>query len=183
MTRRVITAIPGEEWATLFTGFTRSAFRLETLQTYTAPDEEEALARFRAGEDPQIDLAWWTDLARKQTAAGRTMSRVRVIIEPPSEYTRFALVAYPVMAAAGDDIRIISVSPGSWPTDVPRHDFWLFDDRDLWFLNYDQAGVLRSAELLDDPRAITDHLRWRDAALAQAMPVNDYLRASARRAS
>ncbi len=183
MARRVINAIPGEEWGALFTGFTRSAFRLEAFQHYTAPDEEEALARFRAGQDPQIDLAWWTGLARRQTAAGRTMSRVRVIVEPPTEYTRFELVAYPVMAAAGDDIRIISVSPGTWPADVPHHDFWLFDDRDVWILNYDQAGVLLSAELQDDHQAVQEHLWWRDAALAQAIPVGDYLTVTARRAS
>lgn len=132
MARRIISAIPGQEWAALLTGFTRSAFRLEGFQHYSAPDEVEALARFRAGEDPRIDLTWWTDLARKHTQAGRTMSRVRVIVEPPSEYTRFELVAYPVMAAAGDDIRVISVDPGRWPADVPHHDYWLFDDRDVW---------------------------------------------------
>lgn len=108
------------------------------------------------------------------------MSRVRVIIEPPSEYTRFELLAYPVMAAAGDDIRIISVRPGDWPPDVPRHDFWLFDERDVWMLDYDPAGVLRSAELRDDPRTVQDHLRWRDAALGQAAPVSEYLAAGAR---
>jgi hypothetical protein len=132
MARRIISAIPGQEWAALLTGFTRSAFRLEGFQHYSAPDEIEALARFRADEDPRIDLTWWTDLARKHTQAGRTMSRVRVIVEPPSEYTRFELVAYPVMAAAGDDIRVISVDPGRWPADVPHHDYWLFDDRDVW---------------------------------------------------
>jgi hypothetical protein len=182
MAGRVISAIPGEEWAQLFTGFTGSAFRLETFQHYSAPDEVEALARFRAGEDPHIDLAWWTDLARKHTQAGRTMSRVRVITEPPSEYTRFELIAYPVMAAAGDDIKVISVRPGDWPANVPRYDYWLFDDRDVWVLNYDSGGVLRSAELRDDPQAVQDHRRWRDAALAQAIPVNEYLAAGARRA-
>lgn len=180
MAGRVINAIPGGEWAKLFTGFTGSAFRLETFQHYSAPDEVEALARFRSGQDPRIDLAWWTDLARKHTQAGRTMSRVRVIIEPPSEYTRFELVAYPVMAAAGDDIKIISVRPGNWPANVPHHDYWLFDDRDVWVLNYDSDGVLRSAELRDDPQAVQDHLRWRDAALAQAIPVSEYLAVSAR---
>jgi hypothetical protein len=111
------------------------------------------------------------------------MSRVRVIIEPPSDYTRFELVAYPVMAAAGDDIRIIAVSPGTWPAGVPHEDYWAFDDRDVWAMRYNDAGVFLRAELLDDPQAILNHLRWRDAALAQAIPVNGYLGISARRAS
>jgi hypothetical protein len=183
MASRVITALPSEEWAALLTGFTRSAFRLEALQHYTAPDEQEAFARFCAGQDAEINLSWWTELARSHTTAGRTMSRVRIIIEPPSDYTRFELVAYPTMAAAGDDIRIIAVSPGAWPAGIPHEDFWLFDDRDVWVMRYAADGTFLRAELLDDRRAILDHLRWRDAALAQAIPVADYLAIADRRAS
>jgi hypothetical protein len=183
MARRMIASLASPEWAGLFTGFTSSAFRLEGLQHYTAPDETEAFARFRAGKDPKVDLSWWTGLARGHTAAGRSMSRVRVVIEPPSDYTRFELAHYPAMVAAGDDIRIIPTAPGTWPAGIPRHDFWLFDDHDVWILNYDAAGVFLSAELRDDPRSITDHLRWRDTALSRAVPVSDYLAAPARRAS
>lgn len=181
MTSRSITQLPGPEWAALLTGFTRSAFRLETLQHYTAPDEAEAFARFRAGQDPAIDLSWWTELARTHTAAGRTMARVRVIVEPPSDYTRFALLAYPLMAAAGDDIQIISAEPGSWPEGVPREDFWLFDDV-AWVMNYDADGAFVSADQLQDPAATAEHLRWRDAALAQSIPVTQYLALAARQA-
>ena len=74
-------------------------------------------------------------------------------------------------------------SPGTWTAGVPHEDYWLFDDRDVWVLRYDDAGVFLRAELLDDPGAILDHQRWRDTALAQAIPVNDYLGISARRAS
>jgi hypothetical protein len=175
MVRRVIDRIPGPEWASLFTGFTDSAFRLETLQHYTEPDEQIAFAKFRAGQDSEMDLTWWTGLARQHAAAGHAMSRVRIVIEPPSDYTRFELLAYPIMAAAGDDIRIISVMPGTWPSGIPREDFWIFDGRDVWVLIYDQAGLPLRAELLDDHQAVFDHLRWRDKALAQAIPVNDYL--------
>ncbi len=183
MATRIITAIPGPEWAALFTDFTRSAFRLETFQHYTAPDEQEQYARFLAGEEPRPDLTWWTKLARGHVAAGRTMSRVRVIVEPPSDYTRFELAAYPIMAAAGDDIRIISVSPGAWPPGIPHEDFWIFDSRDLWVLRYDGSGFLLSAELVDDSRVVADHLRWREKALELSVPVSDYLAAGSRTAS
>jgi hypothetical protein len=183
MAHRIITSVASPEWVRLFTGFTHSAFRLEGLQHYTAPDEEEAFTRFRAGKDPEVDLSWWIGLAKGHTAAGRSMSRVRIVIEPPSDYTRFELAHFPAMAAAGDNIRIIAVSPGTWPADVPHHDFWIFDDRDVWILSYDDAGTFLSAELRDDPRAISEHLCWRDAALRRAIPVNDYLAMPAMRAS
>jgi hypothetical protein len=167
------------EWTKLLRGFRRSAFRLEALQHYSEPEEAEAFARFRAGQDPLLDLAWWLGLAAGHTRAGRRMSRVRVIVEPPSDYTRFELAHYPAMVAAGDDIRIIPTTPGNWPAGLPQHDFWLFDDQDVWILDYDPAGVFLGAELTTDPQDITDHLHWRDAALAQSISVHDYLAATA----
>ena len=183
MAARTITAIPGPEWAALFTDFRQSAFRLEIRQHYTAPDEQEEFGRFLAGEEPQPELTWWTELARGHIAAGRSMCRVRVIVEPPSDYTRFELAAYPVMAAAGDDIRIISIAPRSWPPGIPHEDFWIFDDQDLWILHYDETGFLYCAELADDPQVVADHLGWRDTALELSIPVNDYLAAGSRKAS
>lgn len=174
MARRIpSTASP--EWAELFTSFTHSAFRLETLQHYAEPAEAEAFARFRTGKEPDLDMSWWLGLAERHTAAGRKMSRVRVVAEPPSAYTRFEFVYFPAMAAAGDDIRVIPVAAGSSPAGLPRQDFWLFDEHDVWILEYDGDGMLLGGELLDDPQAVTEYLCWRDTALAQAIPVCDYL--------
>lgn len=178
-----ITSTASPEWIALFTGFSKSAFRLEGLQVYREPDEAEAVARFVAGQDPQVDLSWWLNLAKEHTTAGHRMSRVRVIVEPPTDYTRFELYCYPRMAEAGDDIRIISTPPGTWPPGLPRHDFWIFDDRDVWRLFYDPAGVFLGADLLEDPEEIADHLRWRDLALAESTPVRSYLATPQRRAS
>jgi hypothetical protein len=181
---RIITSDTSPEWAALFTGFRHSAFRLEGLQHYTGPPAEaEAFARFHAGQDPQVDLSWWLGLARKHTAAGGTMSRVRVVVEPASPYTLFELELFPQLAAAGDDIQIIPVAPGAWPTGLPHYDFWLFDDQDVWILTYNEDGAFVQAELRDDRQAVADHRRQRDAALRHAVPVNDYLRAAAQQAS
>jgi Family of unknown function (DUF6879) len=178
-----ITSTASPQWARLFTAFTRSAFRLEGLQHYAEPGEAEAFARFCAGQVPQVDLSWWLGLARGHICAGRSMSRVRIIEEPPTDYTRFELACYPAMVEAGDDIRIIAGPPGTVRHGLPPHDFWLFDDRDVWVLTYDPDGVFRYAELLDDPRVVADHLRWRDLALAQSISVHDYLVAAEGRAS
>lgn len=183
MATRVITSLASPEWAALFTTFTDSAFRLEGLQHYTMDDEAEAFARFCAGQDPHVNLSWWTGLARGNTAAGRRMARVRVITEPPSDYTRFELAHYPAMVAAGDDIQVITTPEGTWPPGLPRHDFWLFDDRDVWILDYDHTGTFLGAELRTDPETVTSHQRWRDAAIGQAIPVSEYLAQASRNTS
>lgn len=176
MPTRIITSLLSPEWPALFRNFNSTAFRLETLQHYSEPNEDAALARFLVDGQPDVGLlSYWTSLVIDHAAAGRRMSRVRVVEEPPTDYTRFELANFPLMVAAGDDIRIIATSGGTWPAGIPQHDFWLFDDQDLWALHYGDAGEFRRAELLHDPHTIEQHRRWRDAALEQAIPVADYL--------
>lgn len=165
------------EWLSLFEGFTKSAYRLEGLQTYDATGEEEAFARFLADGSYDLDLSWWTSMAKGHVEAGHKMTRVRVIVEPLSDYTRFELAGYPQMAAAGDEIRIIVAPEGGWPAGVPQHDYWLFDDRDVWLMHYDDAYAFVGAELLDDPERIAEHLKWRDSTIAQSVPLETYLAA------
>lgn len=162
-------------WAELFTSYTRSAFRLEGQQTYSNPDEDAALARFLAGEPLDLDLSWTSSRTRAQAAAGRTKTRVRVVVEPLTDYTRFELVVYPELVAAGEDIRIIAVPEGGSPDGLPEHDYWLFDDRDVWRMHYNDHYRFSGAEQVVDPDVIAQHLRWRDAALAQAVPLDEYL--------
>jgi hypothetical protein len=83
------------EWKALFSSFSRSAYRLEGQQTYSSPTEDAALARFLAGEPHGVNLSWTTSKTRANVAAGRTEIRVRVVVEPPNDYTRLELVVYP----------------------------------------------------------------------------------------
>jgi hypothetical protein len=168
---------PGDdvEWAALFTGFTATAFRLEGQQVYSSDVEDVALARFRAGEPHGVDLSWTLSKLREQRAAGRAQTLVRVVLEPPTDYTRMELTVYVEMAAAGQDTRVLPAPSGHWPDGVPRHDFWLFDDRRVWRLHYTDDHRWAGAELLDDEASIADHLRWRDTVLAGAVPLDVYL--------
>jgi hypothetical protein len=165
----------GAEWAALLTSYTRSAYRLEGQQVYSDPDEDAALARFLDGQPPAIDLSRTISRTHAQVAAGRTKTRVRVIIEPPTDYTRLELVIYPELAAAGEDILIIAVPEGDWPAGLPTYDYWLFDDREVWRMHYNDDHTARGAELLEGEDVLADHLQWRDNALRQAVPLQGYL--------
>ncbi|MDQ2708668.1 MAG: hypothetical protein M3Z25_13960 [Actinomycetota bacterium] len=167
-----------DEWAALFTGYAKSAYRLEGRQVYRNPDDDAAVARFLAGEpfDPD-DLSWVLPKLRAQVAAGRTKTVVRVVVEPPTDYTRWELTFYPHVNAAGQDTRIIAVPEGEWPVGLPRHDYWLFDEHDVWRMHYNADLTFHGAELIEDEAAIAQHLVWRDLALALAEPLKDYLAA------
>lgn len=163
-------------WPALFEQFKKSAYRLEGQQTYSNDAEDEAVERFRRGEG-FIPLDPWPaiDHVRQSVAKGLTRTRVRVVEEPPTDYTRMELAAYPYLVEAGEDIRIISIGEGEWPSGLPRYDYWLFDDHDVWRMHYGDDHRFRGAELIEDEDSIRQHLQWRERALAQAIPLDEYL--------
>lgn len=172
---RWIRPVDRDEWTELFASYLKSAFRLEGQQIYSSDSEDAHLAKFLAGDTAELDLSPRFRTAIPQIAAGRAKTTVRVVIEPPTDYTRMAFSLYPRMIAIGEEIRIIAVPEGEWPADLPQHDYWLFDDRDVWRLHYDDGHRAIGAELLDGEDVLTEHLRWRDIALAQSIPFDDYL--------
>jgi hypothetical protein len=169
----------GEEFDARFRQFRSSVFRLETLQVYRGSGEDDAIAAFQAGvaeppDDPeQTD---WEEMIRANLRAGRAMQRVHVVIEPLSPYMRFELTwAYAPNVAAGEDIRIIPVSENEWPSELPRQDFWLFDDVELFVAHYADDGLWLGVEPVADPAQLEAARRWRDAALRLALPWRAYI--------
>ena len=79
--------------------------------------------------------------------------------------------------AADEDIRLIPVREGeAWPMDVPQAtDYWLFDSRELYQQHYEPDGTWLGTKPVADPARIVTACHWRDAALHQAMPWQDYV--------
>lgn len=172
---RWITTTKDPAWADLFTSYTKSAYRLEGQQIYNSPSEKTEFDRFLAGEPLQLELSWVRPKITAQIAAGRSETTVRVVVEPQTDYTRFELAVYPEFVALGRDIRIVSVQEGEWPEGIPRHDYWLFDDRDVWRMHYREDYSFVGAELLEDEAVIAEHLQWRDTAIARSVSLDNYL--------
>jgi hypothetical protein len=174
MARRVIRDLADPEFGRLFTDVRRSWFRLEALQRYDVPYERGEFAAFLRGEPLDTTPGPWQAMLREHVAAGRQLVRVHVIEEPLSDYIRYELAAYVPNSEAGEDVRVIPVRRGDWPPDVPRHDYWLFDDERLWLMDYDTAGAFEAVRLVEDPAAVDQHRHWRNAALAHSIPLADY---------
>ena len=172
-----ITIPPADEFSDRFTTFRYTAYRLETLQSYDVPQEEESLAAFLAGDPvsfgPPKD--GWTATVAEAVAAGKLMRRVHIVEEPLSDYLRYEMLSYRPNVDAGEDVRILPVAPGRWP-DRPRRDYWLFDSADLWLMNYGRDGHFTGAGPVRDAAEIVMHNYWRDAALHAAVPYADYVR-------
>ena len=175
---RRIEDVTSSEFDALFTSFEHAAYRLETLQVYDVSYEVEPYQAFMSGHPQPHDPAKnaWVSMIKEAVAAGKAFQRVHVVREPLTDYLRYELGwSYLPNVEAGEDIRILPAEPGRWP-ELPRHDYWLFDSRDLWVMEYTEDGTFRSVEQVDDPAAIVRHAYWRDAALHQAVPYRDYMR-------
>ena len=166
----------GEDFYRLFASFEHTAFRLEALDRYTVPDEDEQYRRFLA--DEPLDNTYmkpWLDIVADLATAGKRMQRVRVATEPLGDYLRFQFTCgYPYDIEAGEDIRILG-SETAQALGVPRQDFWLFDSRQLARMYFDAEGHFLGAELVDEPATVVRHCYWRDAALHYAVPYQRYV--------
>ncbi|GAA4719281.1 hypothetical protein APR04_003421 [Promicromonospora umidemergens] len=161
----------GEEFGHLFESFERTAFRLETLAVYDVEDEREEIARFLAGQDmgPEWDDNPWI---RSMTDKGKSVSRVHVLRSPLTDYLRYELSAYPGNIKAGESIGIIDLAEQQ-VTGLPGHDFWLFDDREVYRMHYTPEGKFVGAELLPDNR-LAEYQGFREVARAHAAPFASY---------
>lgn len=166
--------LAGEDFRAVCLGFEHTAFRLETRERYVDDEEREPLRRFLAGEPP--DDEWfmdWYDAVARLAHAGKRMERVRVVSEPPSEYTRFGIdLARRLNVPAGEDIRYLP-RPRAEALGLPDEDFWLLDSSRVLTLRFDD-GVLLGAELITDPAAVVQRAGWRDAAWHYAVRVGEY---------
>ncbi|WP_431868856.1 DUF6879 family protein [Nocardiopsis eucommiae] len=150
-----------------------TAFRLETLQVYDVGYEEEAFRRFLA-DGERISTAShreWTRIV----GSGRRFRRVHVVTEPLTDYLRFESVcAYRASVEAGEDVNILPVDEGSWPKDIPRFDYWLFDSERLVRMNYTTDGTMLTPELVTAPEEVVRANAVRDRALHVATPFPEY---------
>lgn len=175
MNRWILPTEDRVEWGKLLSSYQISSFRLEAQQVYSNASENAWLVDFLAGR-PMVDADFAQRLARSQErmAAGCTKVTVRLVVEPQTDYTRMELATYRTVVAGGEDVRVIIAPDGEWPSGLPKHDFFLFDDRDVWRMHYADDFTFAGAEQLSGAAELVDHRRWRDRALQLAIPLLDY---------
>lgn len=161
--------VPDEGFPDLLRACKREAFHLEVLDTYAEPNEHEPLRRFLADEPD--DYAWfqpWAELVEETTSRGVAVTRVRIITEPHTDYTRFALAVAELNVRAGEDIRYL---PRHAAGEVPPDDYWLLDDETVVFSAFGESGGWSGA-VTTDPHiaAYCRGLRARFWPLATPLP-------------
>jgi hypothetical protein len=168
-----------DEFTDLFRGFTCSARRLESRQHTHIDAEQPRFRAFLAGELPET-CEWeptsWTEMIGRQTRAGRTLQRVRVMSQPLSEYNRYLLYRTPYNLGAGEDIRYLERAQAN-AMGLPDHDYWVFDSALICFLRFTANGRLIGYDVVDDPEIVAWHEEFILRALDVATPYDAYVAA------
>lgn len=164
-----------EEYGSLFT-FEHTAFRLEVQPFYTVDYELESVAAFVAGQPvPPTEvpeLAQWFDYLREQTDAGRTIERVRVQPDPPTDYQRWERYVGRWNAGAGERIGYITPERAAAAGIPIEHDWWLFDSKRILRMEFDEDLVLTGGYLITRPSEVAKFCAWRDLAVHNSAPID-----------
>jgi hypothetical protein len=161
-----------------------SAWRLETLQHYAVPADEERQRAFHAREPlpppgpGKLDTLAVVSGLRQ---VGRRVGRVHVVDRPLSAYVRYELAVYAENAEAGEDIRIAdrTLHP---ELESLAQDFAIFDeempDATVVLFDYDDAGLIRGYRLADDAETVDRCRRQRELAVSRSVPLAEFTAAA-----
>lgn len=160
---------------------TEEAFRLEARQRYNVPYEETLIRAFKEGELPPENESITRHMASVNSlrAAGKRDYRVHVIELPLTPYLRYELDGYRENIEAGEEIFI---ADRAWHFDLVEltEDFMLLDGGTdhasvVWY-RYNANDELLARDLSHDPADIGVCRRWRDVAMAHAIPYAEFMR-------
>jgi hypothetical protein len=159
-----------EEFDGMFTTFKHSAWRLETRRRYAWDEQQDTYQEFltEGRVDWDLDDAWCRE-RREQAALGKTVQRVRVLDEPPTDGQRYLLDNARRNSAVGESIHVLARSTAD-ELGLPREDFWLFDGRVVALLHFNDADEMTGVELITNPVEVLRYVQAREAAWHHAVP-------------
>lgn len=175
MRRALTDGGPGTDFWQAFLEFKRSAWRFEQQPAYFIGYEHKQFDDFLAGhpkpptENP--DLGDWMKQVARQAAEGKTVGRVRILDEPPTDYQRWMLWMDRWNREAGETIQYLSRSGARRSGLLPAAsgpDWWLFDDERLVLMHFDVEYRRIKVELLVDEPEVVQARRWRELAITAA---------------
>ncbi|MCI3238202.1 DUF6879 family protein [Streptomyces spinosisporus] len=154
----------------LFEIFEHTAWRLETRRRYASDESTETYAQFLAEGRVDWDMSsWYCETIRRQTAAGKTVARVRLVDDPPTAGQRYLLINAERNTELGEDIRTLRRADAD-RLKLGNEDFWIFDSRLVARLNFTDADELTDVELITEPAEVIRYAMLRDAAWHHAVP-------------
>jgi hypothetical protein len=153
------------------------AFRLEALPAYDVSAESGDLRAYLAGEPFKKSEAGqaFHEWVRRQVEAGVRWHRVRLVRGPLSDYERWEFEwGYTWNEQYGHHTLVLDLTEVPDSPELPGYDWWMLDERVVLRFHYSDTGKFIGADLIEGPEEVTAHMRYRDAALAAAVPFPEY---------
>ena len=131
-----------------FDSFKKSAFRVETLQSYNVDEEKEAYKYFQQHKQ-LLDGFWkdWHDIIKQAKLRWAIMQRVHLIHFPITPYISFEMEFYKKSMMYWEEIFYLPFEDCSVEVDS---DFWIFDDITVLKMLYGEDGSFLKFEEIKD---------------------------------
>jgi hypothetical protein len=153
-------------------GVRKSLFRFEGLQDYSAEDGNKVVRDFLKTGDigPKASESdWWKWIKELNDLAIKTQ-RVRMVVEPLTDYTRWELAALKEASEyTGDEIRVIKkekIASGI-------QDFWLIDDTFPFLMYYGNRGKYIKSKL--SGTRVDHFIHLKNFLLDNSVSIKDFL--------
>jgi hypothetical protein len=148
----------------LFEIFEHTAWRLETRRRYASDESTDTYAQFLAEGHVDWDMdSWYCKTIKLQTAAGKSVARVRLLDDPLTTGQRYLAVNAERNAELGEDIQTMSRADAD-RLKLGDEDFWIFDSRLVARLDFSDDDELIDVELITEPAEVIRYAMLRDAA-------------------
>jgi len=167
-----------KEFENLFTAFQKIAFRWERLESYRVNSEVEYFEYYIhkgvcLADDCSND---WIKVVENANRQGKAIQRVRLLPEEIGDYLRFEIdCGYIYSAEQGEKIYFIPQNIANSLKNIPDYDFWLFDDKILVKMNYDNEGNFLGAEKIKNEHEIRKSLMAKNALIKNSILFEEWI--------
>ena len=137
----------------MFKTFKKSASRIETLPQYKIiGDEWDRYQSFTKGEClEKYNSSSWAKMLRDYKKIGKTVERIRVVPNELNSYLIFEFDCYVQSIMAGEKINVVDKSEyDKLVNSKTIGDYWIFDNHDVLYMEYDADGVFLKSRLIED---------------------------------
>lgn len=157
--------------------YKQEAFRLETFSSYDIADERESFDLFQTKREVLIDdeTANYLREHERKVKEGKRHIRARVIPEPLSDYFIYEVITgYLPQSQIG--IELCFMKEREYYDKIESQyghlkDFWLFDQKTLVQMDYDDDGKFISPKFIDDPLVLSKALSIRNTFVTNSHPL------------
>lgn len=164
----------------MFKTYQHSACRIETLPIYKIiGDEWDRYQSFTNGQPcEKYNSSGWADMLRNYKAIDKTVERIRIVPKELNSYLIFEFEAcYVQNIVAGEKINVIdSTEYNKLVTPETSGDYWIFDNKEVLYMEYDKDGTFLKSCLIEDEKTKNSCINFYNILKQKTYPTNEILK-------